>query len=620
MPSAGTITTTPLGRRLYLSPTNNSYTNRKIVGTPGTNNEHYIGTGTPISTFLTTNNPTLAINWNSFREHLQFLYLEYFSNGQIFNPSTGYSPALDGTVWDAAMANLDAFVAGIPGATPTLTGPNGAPHYTFSCWIRNFNSTPGSDIHLSFTSSGAPAAASNAIIRNIILPGISQLSLLELNPGEFLLEVGFVEGFDTLVSALTYGTASGTSEPRNLLVLGAPGTGKSNYLEGRATSILTSDTYLKKVAFNPASSYASFIGEYRPIMLYEEAYNTTSTDTAGLTTTFAPAPPTYVTRDGTAIAPSPLPGKPKIAYEFVPGPFSEALKLALDYPNENVVLLIDEINRGDIFETLGEVFQLMERYPPPASPAGRYELSLAPEIMEFLEMDPVRLPENFYLWATMNPNDASVQVIDSAFIRRWTVDYYDAERSNPNTIPTLPVLGVSWERLRETINTLLESSGLVDFEPIGRWFIKTEDCSDWDRFYSKFIFYLANYVVRDDLRLLFNENSVEAIMKDCRDGNNPFDPTKLTIFTTAPAPAPSPAAPAPSPAAPAPAPAAPAPAPAAPAPAAPAPAAPAPAAPAPAAPAPAPAAPAPAPAASAPAPQERGDSRSDPNRDDSSEE
>ena len=278
MPNAGTITPTPLGRRLYLSPTNNSYTNRKIAGTPGTNNEHYIGTGTPISAFLTTANPTLAINWNTFREHLQFLYLEYFSNGQIFNPSTGYSPALDGTVWGAAMANLDAFVTGIPGATPTLTGPSGVQHPTISCHIRNFNSTPGPDIHLSFTSSGAFAAAGNTIIRDIILPGISQLSLLELNPGEFLLEVGFVEGFDTIVSALTYGTASGTGEPRNLLVLGAPGTGKSHYLEDRATRILSSDTYLIKVAFNPASSYSSFIGEYRPIMLYEEAYTTTSTD------------------------------------------------------------------------------------------------------------------------------------------------------------------------------------------------------------------------------------------------------------------------------------------------------------------------------------------------------
>ena len=185
---------------------------------------------------------------------------------------------------------------------------------------------------------------------------------------------------------------------------------------------------------------------------------------------------------------------------------------------------------------------------------GEYALSLAPEVMEYLGgVDEVRLPPNFYLWATMNPNDASVQVIDSAFIRRWTIEYYDSEQSDVNDIQELPVLAVSWESLRVAINSLLATSGLVDFEPIGRWFIKEEDCSDWDRFYSKFIFYLANYVVRDDLRLMFNKNSVEEIMKDCRDGNNPFDPTKLTIFTTAAPPVPvapvaEPAPPAPGPA------------------------------------------------------------------------
>ena len=36
-------------------------------------------------------------------------------------------------------------------------------------------------------------------------------------------------------------------------------------------------------------------------------------------------------------------------------------RLSEDNPKENVVLFIDEINRGDIYEIFGEVFQLMER-------------------------------------------------------------------------------------------------------------------------------------------------------------------------------------------------------------------------------------------------------------------
>ena len=191
MPGSGTIETTPLGRRLYLSPTANSYTNRKIAASTSLiNNEHYIGSGSAITTFLTTANPTVAINWDSFRQHLQFLYLEYITNGNICNPTTGSSPSLDHAVWITAMANLDAHVAGIPATTPTLTDPSGKPHSVVPCWIRNLSS--GSDLPLAFARSGPFAAASNGIIRDIILPWVSQLCLLELNPGEFLLEVKIV--------------------------------------------------------------------------------------------------------------------------------------------------------------------------------------------------------------------------------------------------------------------------------------------------------------------------------------------------------------------------------------------------------------------------------------------
>ena len=529
MPSAGTITLTPNGNRLSLSPTADSYTNRKIEGPPATNNEHYIcAENSAVAAFLGSNRPTLAINYDSFRAHLSFLYLEFFSNGQIFNPASRYYVPLDRSVWSTVDSDLQAYINGIPTTVSRLRAPNGTDYPEVPCRIRNYGSA-GSDLHLSFTRVGGFARETNAIIRDIIITGVSQLSLLEIRPDEFLLEVDFVEGFATSISSLTYGTSSGSDEPRNLLALGAPGTGKSHYLEQKANDLVSADTFIKKVAFNPATSYSSFIGEYRPIMLYEEPYITNSSYSTGETKNSYPALPTYVTRDGTP-TPTPLLGKPKIAYQFIPGPFSEALKLALDAPTENVVLLIDEINRGEIFETFGEVFQLMERYSPPSTRVGRYELPLAPEVMQYLGVDIVRLPENFYLWATMNPNDASVQVIDSAFIRRWTVDYYDSERSSVNDILSIPILNVSWESLRVAINNHLRTSGLVDFEPIGRWFVTAEDCSDWDRFYSKFIFYLANYVVRDETRLLFNSSSVEEIMADCRDANNPFDPLQLSIF------------------------------------------------------------------------------------------
>ena len=55
--------------------------------------------------------------------------------------------------------------------------------------------------------------------------------------------------------------------------------------------------------------------------------------------------------------------------------------------------------------------------------AGEYsENSLMKEAFDFLSEESINLPPNLYIWATMNPNDASVQIIDSALIRRWTTE------------------------------------------------------------------------------------------------------------------------------------------------------------------------------------------------------
>ena len=76
----------------------------------------------------------------------------------------------------------------------------------------------------------------------------------------------------------------------------------------------------------------------------------------------------------------PKSGSPVIDYAFVPGIFIKALTRAYTISTP-VVLLIDEINRGDIYEILGEVFQLMEREN---SGIGSYSMSLNQEAMNHI--------------------------------------------------------------------------------------------------------------------------------------------------------------------------------------------------------------------------------------------
>ena len=156
-----------------------------------------------------------------------------------------------------------------------------------------------------------------------------------------------------------------------------------------------------------------------------------------------------------------------------------------------MVLLIDEINRGDIYEILGEVFQLMERND---YGEGSYSIALSPAAMDYInaetdqQMETIRLPENLYIWGTMNPNDSSVQQIDSAFFRRWivryiSIDYLTENADERDIILIQSPLNVRWGELRSEINRLLGDMGYDEEEFIGRYFVKRDEFNDWNRFY-----------------------------------------------------------------------------------------------------------------------------------------
>ena len=60
-------------------------------------------------------------------------------------------------------------------------------------------------------------------------------------------------------------------------------------------------------------------------------------------------------------------GKDIIAYEYIPGPFIRVLVRALNNPNEQFLLLIEEINRASVAAVFGDVFQLLDRAPDGSS-------------------------------------------------------------------------------------------------------------------------------------------------------------------------------------------------------------------------------------------------------------
>ena len=210
--------------------------------------------------------------------------------------------------------------------------------------------------------------------------------------------------------------------PWNLIVFGAPGTGKSHDLDLKAKANFPAAGQITRVTFHPEYTYAQFVGSYKPFVVADEDPE------KSLNEQFRNS---------------------KITYHYEFGPFMETYVQALLHPGVKYVLLIEELNRANPAAAFGDVFQLLDRdstgrskYPVTTANDMRgelwkrlYESAFFPEGDETLhrytdeeakkESQSLSLPPNMYLWATMNSADQGVYPMDTAFKRRWSFEYKD---------------------------------------------------------------------------------------------------------------------------------------------------------------------------------------------------
>lgn len=282
--------------------------------------------------------------------------------------------------------------------------------------------------------------------------------------------------------------------PWNLLVFGAPGTGKSfllqKFIEEYQKDFGSEYIVSERVTFFEDYTYNQFVGSYMPIPKsdMQETINI---------------------MEGSRSFEGSIIGE-HITYKFVPGPFASILAKALisklKGEQTKYILIIEELNRANAASVFGDIFQLLDR----EMGVSNYDISLPDGFVNYLYQTisevagqnaldetfkishetfcKIKLPDNLHIWATMNSADQGVFPLDSAFKRRWTFLYKDIDDINPSNanrisicLPTfddslnVEAKDFDWNTFRKAINNVIIDAGFDEDRCIGYWFFSSEE-------------------------------------------------------------------------------------------------------------------------------------------------
>lgn len=340
-------------------------------------------------------------------------------------------------------------------------------------------------------------------IRNYFAGGYSELRIKKADDGIFDIEITNVN------TPYDDGKEDGLEEKEVMakpslslqqIFYGAPGTGKSHTIKEE-----TKESDVIRTTFHPDTDYSTFVGAYKP--------------------TTALLPICDELGQPMKIGATTL-HKEQIVYEFVAQSFLQAYVNAWKKfdKDDKQYLVIEEINRGNCAQIFGDLFQLLDRndygfsdYPIKADADMKRQLQKAFAGLVIAQKDKINamyegkdivsqvvngdillLPNNLYIWATMNTSDQSLFPIDSAFKRRWDWTYMPISDAEKNWIIEVDGSKYDWWQFLEKINEKIGSITNSEDKKLGYFFCKAQDgVISAKTFVGKVIFYLWNDVFKD---------------------------------------------------------------------------------------------------------------------------
>lgn len=238
----------------------------------------------------------------------------------------------------------------------------------------------------------------------------------------------------------------------NMIYYGAPGTGKSyavnELIKENKPNYESEDesSNVFRVTLHPEYSYADFVGQLLP---YSDELN-------------------------------------NVGYKFAPGIFTTALKRAVNEPNKQIYLVLEELSRANVAAVFGDLFQLLDR----KNGTSEYPINNPDIALEVYKNknQMVTIPNNMMILCTVNTSDQNVYPMDTAFKRRFEWKYVSTDfgstspdflRHNNPIIDIGDEVKITWSKFYQGLNDFIVGDlGLSEDKQIGPYFIKFEDAPE----------------------------------------------------------------------------------------------------------------------------------------------